>query len=684
MGKIDFDDKVRGCLTGAAIGAELAFQRIMYPERFPINKPEEIAGLSLNKIGIPKEEPKRVLIKSLLPFVDAGVRAYLQKQGRVTPEDFGSLIRDDENLTAPAQYWDGLHSIQELLREGMNPRLSGLGATPCGNICPSMTAVGIYHCGNPEYAYLDGMELASVVQPRIGADWAALCAATIACAFQEGITPKDIVTTVLKIAHKHTKKVFYQLNGMVREAQGHPKEEDFLAWWFYRGGIGSNAREMGWFEFNPLFFVLPFLAHYSESLDGRNLFTVLLAPNHSKLAAGSIAGAAAGALSGSGVFPEKWKKWAEPIAKPWFPMADIAKKRISEEKQIITAICSLQETKQNDVSLLEDKIHGCILAGAIGNAMGSATEGLHYWEIDQQHPGGVQTVLIPERLEGEDDNQMAMHLVETYLKVDGNPVMARQFGERWKEYLNRDHFWPQCMGNAYDLICAGWDARITGHWNTVTGSTVMCMEPVGIYHACDPQYAMIDAIVISYMYQRGLDVTAAALLAAATSEAMKPGATVRSVCDVILFLSPKEPLKTFDKRKFKSAHQYLETCLDIASKYTDVFAARPELYEKCLFYHMIDPLEVIGLSLAILVISKGDVRQAAIGGTNLGRDADTIAGRAAMLAGTLNGTRSVPKDWIALFTPEALKRIETNAKRFAQLVAEKRLNALIQRQKLII
>jgi len=39
---------------------------------------------------------------------------------------------------------------------------------------------------------------------------------------------------------------------------------------------------------------------------------------------------------------------------------------------------------------------GSLLAGAIGNAMGSVVEGKHYWEIDQMHPGGVRTVL--ERL----------------------------------------------------------------------------------------------------------------------------------------------------------------------------------------------------------------------------------------------------------------------------------------------
>jgi ADP-ribosylglycohydrolase len=98
---------------------------------------------------------------------------------------------------------------------------------------------------------------------------------------------------------------------------------------------------------------------------------------------------------------------------------------------------------------------------------------------------------------------------------------------------------------------------------------------------------------------------------------------------------------------------------------------RPELYEKCLLYHHIDPLELLGFALAIFKVADGDVRQAAIGGTNIGRDSDTIAGRAAMLAGTLRGASSVPADWIALFKPEVLVKIERTAARMTELVSEK-------------
>jgi ADP-ribosylglycohydrolase len=332
--------------------------------------------------------------------------------------------------------------------------------------------------------------------------------------------------------------------------------------------------------------------------------------------------------------------------------------------------------------LLFDKIYGCLLAGAIGNAMGSVAEGQHYWEIDARHPGGVTTVLDPSRLQGEDDNQMAMLLVETYLEREGLPATARDFGRTWADRLNRDHFF-YCMKNSYDLIRQGWDPRITGHWNIVTGSTVMCMEPVGIYHATDPDYAWIDATHLSYMYQRGLDVLAAALLAATVAEAFQPEATVESVCEAALRVAPQTKMMTFDRREIDTPHAYLSLCLEVADRYTDVLAAREELYRRCLYYHCIDPLELWGLSLAMFKIAQGDVRQAAIGGTNIGRDADTIAGRAAMLSGSLRGAGGVPSEWVQMFREEDLQRIQRNAQRLVDLITQKKLPRLRERQRVL-
>jgi ADP-ribosylglycohydrolase len=690
MSETCLEQRIKGCLLGAAIGAELSLARIVHPERFDVHEPEDVLGLKLAPTGEYADPVGRTWYAKARPLVDLGVRAYLQAGGRVTPEAFGELFKNDPGIAQPFFAYDTLHSQQELLKEGMHPRLGGMLAAPTGLIAGAMPAVGIFHFADPERAYQDGVELASVAQDRLGADWAALSAAAVAAALAPGATAESVIEAVLTLAHRVNNDVFYSLNKPTRRGadQARADEKAFVRWWLMTGGRTScdGVHDMGWIDYNPLRFVLPLLKTYAHTPE--QMLALILVPvpdemgwiNKGHIVPPVLAAALAGALYGPEVFPAEWRTWAEPLAEPWYGLAGVALKRLEVERGIISVVDALAAPGQDGLTLLQDKIYGNILAGAIGNAMGSPVESLYYWEIDAKYPGGIQTILDPQRLESEDDNQMAMLLTETYLAREGQPVMARDFGATWQARLNRDHFFPLCMGRAYDLICAGWDPRITGHWSVVTGSTVMCMEPVGIYNIADPEYASIDATAISYMYQRGLDMATAANLAATVAEALRPGATVNSVCKAALDTAPAEPLKTFDNRPFYSYRNYLETCLEVADKYNDVLEARKELCERALLYHPIDPLELWGFSLAMFMIADGDVRQAAIGGTNIGRDSDTIAGRAAMLAGTLRGASGVPKEWMAMFKPEVLDKIRRNAVRFAALIAGPKADLLRARQ----
>jgi ADP-ribosylglycohydrolase len=317
-------------------------------------------------------------------------------------------------------------------------------------------------------------------------------------------------------------------------------------------------------------------------------------------------------------------------------MTVVAQRR-QREKAIISVHETLLRQKPNGMSRLEDRIYGCLLASSIGNAMGSPVEGWAYTDVDAKYPGGIRTILQPECLESEDDNQQMMLLLETYLARQGRPVMARHLARAWCEQWQRANLWPYCDRHSCNLIRAGWDPRITGHWNPM-GTSVMCIEPVGLYHLADPDYAVVDAPAIAYMHVRGFEIAATSILAAAVTEALRPDATVDGVWDVALKiasydwpLSCPDQLRTLDGRRLKTCHDYLATCRDVASKYDDVLAARKERYAKCLMYNWWQSvhLEIVGLPLAMLKIANGDVRQAAVGGTNIGRDADTNAGRAA-------------------------------------------------------
>jgi len=685
MSTLTLEKRIRGALIGATAGAELSFTRVTQPKLFEaIRKPADAFRVKLEPDFAWKPQPFNQWQAKVTPLIGLGVKPYLAAKGRATPEDFAALFRDDPDVAAPAFVFDGLHTVQELLKEGMNPRLSGLHNAPTGLLAACMPAVGIFHFADPERAYLDGVELASVAQPRLGADWAGLSAAAVAAAFAPNATADSVVAAVLRSAQANARDLFYQLNVHGR-GMGSSKDDAAIAnWWFTHAGTVLSGRDTRWVAPNPIRYALPLLASYHDQ--PVKLMQLLIGVNPGEwwgagwigvhAISAVIAGAVVGALHGEAVFPKEWRKWATPIARPWFKLGAVVNARVNEERGIVAEVATLAGKKAKGTSQLHDRIKGALLAGAIGNAMGSPVECRMYWEIDKQYPDGVLTVLDPKRLESEDDNQMAMHLVETYIERDGLPVMARHFGHTWFERLNRDHFFPLCMGNAYDLIRAGEDPRIIGHWSVVTGSTVMCLEPVGIYNLADPVWAAQDATAIAYMYQRGLDVTAAVMLAATVANALRPGATVESVLQAALDVAPRTPLQTFDKRRFRSAYDYIRTCLDVAGKYDNVFAARKELYAKCLFYHMIDPLELWGLALAMFKIAKGDVRQAAIGGTNIGRDSDTIAGRAAMLAGALNGTGGVPKEWIAMFSAASMERIDRNAARLTELLSVKKMGLL--------
>jgi ADP-ribosylglycohydrolase len=687
--KKSLKDKIEGVLLGSVIGAELSFTRAVDGKRWAsVKLPTDVFNVELKPSLDWKPERFNQWGASLTPLIGLGARAYLEAGGRVTPEAFAGLFKNDSGAATPAFGFDGLHTTQELLKEGMHPRLSGLYNAPSGLITAAMPAVGIFHFADPDRAYLDGVELASVVQGQTGADWAGLCASAVAAAFADEAMPESVVAEVLRIAHANCKEVFYHINPQ-GAGPGKDKGDAYIAdWWMNSIGKIPNHKDWRGVGINPIRYALPLLSAYHDQ--PVKLLQLMVGVNAGEWSGGAwwigthapamvTAGAVVGALHGADVFPAEWRRWAKPIIAKWLKIGDVVQRRVGVERIIVRDVRKLAARKSRGVSELQDRIKGATLAGAIGNAMGSPVECRMYWDIDKQYPGGVQTVLDPKRLESEDDNQMAMFLLETYLDREGAPVMARHFGHTWHEKLNTDHFFPLCMGNSYNLIRHGVDPRITGHWNVVTGSTVMCLEPVGMYNLADPEWAAQDATAIGYMYQRGLDVVAAEMLAATTANALRPGATVESILQAALDVAPRTPLRTFDKRQYRSAYDYIRKCLDVAEKYDDVLAAREELYKKCLFYHCIDPLELWGLALAMFRIADGDVRQAAIGGTNIGRDSDTIAGRAAMLAGALRGTGGVPKEWIAMFSKNSIARIDKNTARLAELIPGEKMARHVRR-----
>jgi hypothetical protein len=128
--------------------------------------PEDLFTLKLDPVWDWKPEERNQWAARVTPLIGVGVRAYLAAGGRATPEDFAAVLKDDPGVATPAFAFDGLHTTQELLREGMHPRLSGLHNAPGGLIAACMPAAGIFHFADPERAYGVLMTISALASTR--------------------------------------------------------------------------------------------------------------------------------------------------------------------------------------------------------------------------------------------------------------------------------------------------------------------------------------------------------------------------------------------------------------------------------------------------------------------------------------------------------------------------------------
>ena len=150
-------------------------------------------------------------------------------------------------------------------------------------------------------------------------------------------------------------------------------------------------------------------------------------------------------------------------------------------------------------TLLYKKIYGCLAGGAIGDNLGRPVENWNYRDIDARK--GRVTDPWQEGSEmydvGTDDTALGIILCHAYAKKQGR-ITPEDYAEMWLKEMDPLKFWF-CMRNTYELLKMGVSPRVTGIYNIVTGSGLMAIAPVGLFNACDPESAYIDAIDLVYI-----------------------------------------------------------------------------------------------------------------------------------------------------------------------------------------
>ena len=86
-------------------------------------------------------------------------------------------------------------------------------------------------------------------------------------------------------------------------------------------------------------------------------------------------------------------------------------------------------------------------------------------------------------------------------------------------------------------------------------------------------------------------------------------------------------------------------------------------------------VQTIALTLAIFKVANGDVWQCMVGGTNIGRDSDTIACQTALLSACMGGMASVPDYVLTLYEEKSLRQYKALAAELTALICKKAAGA---------
>ncbi|TKK76825.1 ADP-ribosylglycohydrolase family protein [Kribbella jiaozuonensis] len=333
-------------------------------------------------------------------------------------------------------------------------------------------------------------------------------------------------------------------------------------------------------------------------------------------------------------------------------------------------------------SELESKSVGALVGSAVGDAIGGAVEGWTPEAIRERHGGWVTGIVGPwyddwrtarpiapyHKGDGHitDDTLMTHALVEVYderrthldaYAVAESLVPKMIDGTRWVPELEADALLLQRVFLAEKWLVARLhyghvDPREAGVGNIVNCGAAMYMAPVGVANAGDPEGAYAEALDVAGAHQASYGREAAGVFAAAVAAAMVPGAMAASAVEAALRLAKD------------GTRRAVEAVVEAADGVTDWEQAIPLLRQAIEPYDTVGPnyrelsmdarrpsrtkaIEELPVALGFVLVSEGDVRRAVLGGTNYGRDADSIASMAGAITGALSGRDGVPADWAA-------------------------------------
>jgi ADP-ribosylglycohydrolase len=298
-----------------------------------------------------------------------------------------------------------------------------------------------------------------------------------------------------------------------------------------------------------------------------------------------------------------------------------------------------------------DAVYGCLIGGAIGDAMGAPVENWHYADIRERY-GKVREFVAHDHGAGlpgsvTDDSTLRHYMCLAIVRKGGR-ITPDDYARVWLEDLNPDRLFhtERIVLEKLRLGMSPWE---TGRGQLLADAAIMSIAPVGIINAGNPAQAYQDAFNVASIHQDGLERDAAATAAAGFAAAFAPGASVESV------------LKAIEEHCTQELKRLVSMAMDLVSSAGSVDRFVERFYATMLDWSFPLPpseewekerspsptsREVLPVAVGIFYLCEGEPNRCIVEGASFGRDADTVASVVGGLAGALRGADAIREDWI--------------------------------------
>jgi len=309
--------------------------------------------------------------------------------------------------------------------------------------------------------------------------------------------------------------------------------------------------------------------------------------------------------------------------------------------------------------MIYDKILGCIMGAAVGDAMGSATEGYTLEQIRKCFNGQVTEFQKPAAdtfANGNEAGQVTDDFSSFYFVAkaiaDKNGQIDRVIiCDALRKWSTHNDFFDRYATVATKVAFQ----RVFGEPLTftygiptypfqATNSAAIYSAPIGLFHVGNIDKAIYDAAVAaSVAYDNSLSISGACAVAAAISKAAESCSDLYSVISAGLY-GAREGERLGKEMAHEAAGasvvKRMELAIDLALSGNDCESNMKQLADKVGCGPHVS--ETVPAAFGLLLINAGNVMDTVFGGVNIGYDTDAIASIGGAIAGALKGYGSIP------------------------------------------